>query len=80
MRVLLDECVDRRLARHLQQFTARTVPEMDWATIQDGALLALAEREFYVFVTLDRNLAFQQTIPRFALDPPFAPVISNRPG
>lgn len=45
MRVLLDECVDRRLARQLQQFTARTVPEMGWATIQDGALLALAERE-----------------------------------
>ncbi len=51
MRVLLDECVDRRLARHLQQFTARTVPEMGWATIKDGALLVLAEREFDVFVT-----------------------------
>ena len=67
MRVLLDECVDRRLARHLQQFTVRTVPEMGWATIKDGALLALAEREFDVFVTVDRNLAFQQTIPKFAL-------------
>lgn len=51
MRVLLDECVDRRLARHLQQFTVRTVPEMGWATIKDGALLVLAEREFDVFVT-----------------------------
>ena len=51
MRVLLDECVDRRLARHLQQFIVRTVPEMGWATIKDGALLVLAEREFDVFVT-----------------------------
>lgn len=67
MRVLLDECVDRRLARHLQQFTVRTVPEMGWATIKDGALLVLAEREFDVFVTVDRNLAFQQTIRKFAL-------------
>ena len=67
MKVLLDECVDRRLATYLQPFTARTVPEMGWATIKDGALLALAERNFDVFVTVDRNLAFQQTIPKFAL-------------
>lgn len=67
MRILLDECVDRRLAKCLQPFTARTVPEMGWATIEDGALLALAEREFDVFVTVDRNLAIQQTIPNYAL-------------
>jgi len=67
MKVLLDECVDRRLARHLQSFAVQTVPEMGWATIKNGRLLVLAERDFDVFVTVDRNLAFQQTIPRFAL-------------
>jgi len=67
MRVLLDECVDRRLARYLQSFAVQTVPEMGWATIKSGRLLALAERDFEVFVTVDRNLAFQQTIPRLTL-------------
>lgn len=67
MRILLDECVDRRLSKHLQPFFVRTVPEMGWATIKNGALLKLAERDFDVLITVDRNLAFQQTIPNFAL-------------
>lgn len=67
MRILLDECVDRRLSKHLQAFFVRTVPEMGWATIKNGALLKLAERDFDIFMTVDRNLAFQQTIPNFSL-------------
>jgi hypothetical protein len=30
-----------------------------WGGIKNGALLALAEKEFDVFVTGDRNLGFQ---------------------
>jgi len=33
---------------------------MGWNTIKNGELLALASREFDVFVTVDRNLSFQQ--------------------
>lgn len=67
MRVLLDECVDRRLARQLSSHAVKTVPEMGWATIRNGDLLALAEKEFDVFVTVDRNLSFQQNLPRFKI-------------
>lgn len=67
MRILLDECVDRRLSKHSQQFVVKTVPEMGWATIKNGVLLKLAERDFDIFITVDRNLAFQQTIPNFSL-------------
>ena len=35
---------------------------MEWATIKNGELLALAAAHFDVFVTVDRNLAFQQNV------------------
>jgi len=38
---------------------------MGWATIKNGELLALAAAEFDVFVTVDRNLSFQQNLVRF---------------
>ena len=38
---------------------------MGWATIKNGRLLTLAEKEFDVFVTVDRNLSFQQHLPKF---------------
>lgn len=43
----------------------RTVPQMGWATIKNGELLTLAEKEFDVFITVDRNLSFQQNLPRY---------------
>ena len=67
MKLLLDECIDRRLARELPGHFVRTVPQMGWATIKNGRLLRLAEKEFAVFITVDRNLSFQQPLPRFAI-------------
>ncbi len=46
VKVLLDECVDRRLARDLAQHSVSTVPRRGWAGIKNGELLAPAEREF----------------------------------
>ena len=37
---------------------------MGWSGLANGALLGLAEREFYVFVTADKNLTFQQNVTR----------------
>ncbi len=60
MRVLLDECVDWRLARDIVGHDVKTARQMGWTTIKNGELLALAAEHFDVFVTVDRNLAFQQ--------------------
>ena len=65
MRILLDECLPKRLKRDLVGHQARTVPEMGWVRKKNGELLALAEAGFDVFLTVDRNLAFQQDIARF---------------
>jgi hypothetical protein len=57
MRLLLDECVDRRLGSHPTGHAVRTVPEMGWGGVKNGQLLSLAEQQFDVFVTVDRNLS-----------------------
>src|ERR1051325_7373955 len=65
MKILLDECVDRRFANELPGHVVKTVPQMGWATIKNGELLVLAQKEFDVFLTVDRNLSFQQNLPKF---------------
>jgi hypothetical protein len=62
VRVLLDECVDWRLARHIAGHEVKTARQMGWTTIKNGELLALAPQSFDVFVTVDRNLSFQQSL------------------
>jgi Domain of unknown function (DUF5615) len=67
VRVLLDECVDQRLARDIQGHDVRTVPEAGWAAFSNGELLARAQHEFDALVTVDRNLPFQQDLSRFSI-------------
>ena len=67
MRILLDECVDSRLARMLTGHEVKTVPQCGWSGIQNGKLLKLAETEFEVFLTFDQNMAYQQPIAKFQL-------------
>ena len=62
MRVLLDECVDWRLGRELAVHEVKTARQMGWTTLKNGELLALASAQFDVFVTVDRNLSFQQDV------------------
>ena len=38
---------------------------MGWTTLQNGELLTRASKQFDVFVTVDRNLSFQQNLPLF---------------
>ena len=78
MKVLLDECIASRLARHFSKFEVETVHDRGWSGITNGKLLALAQVDFDVFVTVDRNLAFQQNIPNFSLAVILVHCVSNR--
>jgi len=60
MRVLLNEGVPRRLCRELSGHSVRTVVEMGWGGVKNGALLRLATAEFDCVLTVDRNMQFQQ--------------------
>jgi len=65
VKILLDECVDHRLAEDITGHEVQTVEKMGWKAKKNGELLTLAESHFEVFVTTDRNLSFQQNLPRF---------------
>lgn len=62
MRLLLDESVPAKLKRHLPGHSVRTAVEMGWSGIKNGQLLALAGSEFDAFVTVDKNLPYQQNL------------------
>ncbi len=78
MRILLDECLPRKLKAHLQPHEARTVPEMGWAGLKNGRLLSLAEAEFDVFLTVDRNLPYQQNLSSYKISIVVIATGSNR--
>lgn len=78
MKILLDECIDRKLAREFADYEVKTVPQMGWAGVKNGQLLVLAEAEFDVFITVDRNLSFQQNLPQFDIAVIVLQASSNR--
>jgi hypothetical protein len=67
VKVLLDECIDWRLSREIVGHDVKTAREMGWATIKNGELLRLASEHFDVFVTVDRNLSFQQNLSSLSI-------------
>jgi hypothetical protein len=67
MRILLDECVPAGLALELVGHEVHTVPQMGWASQENGALLALAEGKFDVFLTTDQRISYQQAVAKFSI-------------
>ena len=62
MRLLLDECVPKRLKRELPGHDARTVQDLGWAGIKNGALLTLANGQFDALLTVDQGIEYQQNL------------------
>ena len=62
MNVFLDECIDRRFAKNISGHDVKTAQQMGWTGVKNGALLALAAAQFDAFVTVDRNLSYQQDL------------------
>ena len=62
MRLLLDECVPKRLKRELHGHETKTVQDMGWAGIKNGALLRLADGTFDALLTVDQGIEYQQSL------------------
>jgi hypothetical protein len=62
MRLLLDESVPARLRRSLTSHSVKTVVEIGWSGLKNGALLALAAGEFDALLTVDKNLPYQRNL------------------
>ena len=61
MRILLDECLPKDLAREFPGHVVKTVPQSGWASISNGKLLHLIADagKFDLFLTVDRRLPQQ---------------------
>ena len=62
IRVLLDECLPRKLKREFVDCEVFTVQEMGWSGMQNGELMQAARGQFGIFVTADQNLQYQQNL------------------
>lgn len=68
MKILLDECITKRLKSHLREFEVFTVSEMKWNGIKNGKLMSLCiENDFDLVLTIDKNLMFQQNVGKHNL-------------
>lgn len=65
MKILLDECVNRKLKSRLSGFEVYTVAEMNWRSLRNGNLMRAAiENQFDVLLTVDKNLEYQQNMEK----------------
>src|ERR1043165_7924390 len=65
MKILLDECVTKKVKPHLVDHTVLRVSEMKWNGLKNGELLKQAvENNFDIFLTIDKNISFQQSISK----------------
>jgi predicted nuclease of predicted toxin-antitoxin system len=61
MKVLIDECIPRKIKRSLPGHECQTVPEAGLAGKTNGELLSLAEQHgFEVFLTVDKGIEYEQ--------------------
>ncbi len=67
MKVLLDDCLPKKLKRDIEADFVQTVPEAGWASKKNGELLRLAEVDFDVLLTNDQNMEHQQNLQKFDL-------------
>ncbi len=68
MKILLDECLNWRLKREFQEHDVRSVQDAGWLGIENGELLTLASQNgFEAFVTIDKQLRYQQNVKKYYL-------------
>jgi hypothetical protein len=80
VRILIDECVHVGVKGAFSGHAVKTVSEMGWRSSKDGALRMLAQDQFDVFVTIDRNLERQQNLAKLRMGILVVRVPSNEIG
>jgi hypothetical protein len=68
MKILLDECVTKKLKSYLKEFEIYTVTELGWSGVKNGKLMTLCvENGFEVLLTIDKNLIYQQNLNKYKI-------------
>ena len=78
MRILLDECLPRRLKRHFRTYgLVLTVTDAGLSTYSNGRLLRRIDGDFNVFITIDKSIQYQQNLASFEICFVLLRVLSN---
>lgn len=68
MKILLDECVTKRLKKYLEGFEVFTVRELGLSGIKNGKLMTYCvENQFDILLTIDKNLMQQQPLDKYSV-------------
>ncbi len=68
MKILLDECVTKRLKNYLKEYVVFTVLELGISGIKNGKLMDFCvENNFDILLTIDKNLLHQQNLEKYAV-------------
>jgi hypothetical protein len=63
VRILLDHCTPRQVARALPHHEVRTAFQMGWNELENGDLLRAAESaRFDLLIICDQNMRYQQNL------------------
>lgn len=78
MRLPLDENLPLDLVPEFVGHQVDTVLRRGWAGVKNGELMRRAAGQYEAFVSMDRNIEFQQNIPAFPFGIVFVRAASNR--
>ena len=68
MKILLDECVTKRLKSHLNEFEVYTIRELNLGGTKNGKLMSYCvENQFDILLTIDKNLMYQQNLDNYSV-------------
>jgi len=68
MKILLDECVTKKLKSLLVGHQVFTIGQMEWTGLKNGILIKQAEKEdFDILLTIDKNICYQQNLTKYNL-------------
>jgi len=68
LKILFDHNVDRRFRRLLPGHLIQTTREMRWEQLQNGDLLkAASDASFEAFISIDKNLRYEQNLKKLPI-------------
>ena len=78
MKILIDECAPFKLSQLLHGHSVYSVQMMKWAGVKNGELIKIADEKFDLFITIDKNLKYQQNLSRIRMAIVLIEVNNNR--
>jgi predicted nuclease of predicted toxin-antitoxin system len=79
MKIIIDECLPKRVSRFFSGHDVYTVPQIGLGGYKDSELLnALDKRSIDVFITIDGNIEYQQQFTNRVFGTIIIRAVSNR--